>query len=74
VEFFRGLENPVGIKVSKDFAASDEELSNLIKIIKVLNPENKVGKIVLITRLGARNVEAILPKIISAIKNEGTTL
>jgi 3-deoxy-7-phosphoheptulonate synthase len=68
VEFFRGLENPVGIKVSKEFVASDEELEKLMTMIRILNPTNREGKIVLITRLGARNVENTLPKIIKAVK------
>jgi len=72
VEFFRGLENPVGIKVGKEFA-NDEELKNLISMIKILNPSNKEGKIVLITRLTARNVELLLPKIVKAVRDEGNT-
>lgn len=71
VEFFRGLENPVGIKVGKDLIVDEESVANLITMIKLLNPLNREGKIVLITRLGARNVETYLPKIIEAVKNEG---
>eukprot|EP00340_Litonotus_pictus_P012443 CAMPEP_0170536180 /NCGR_PEP_ID=MMETSP0209-20121228/102008_1 /TAXON_ID=665100 ORGANISM="Litonotus pictus, Strain P1" /NCGR_SAMPLE_ID=MMETSP0209 /ASSEMBLY_ACC=CAM_ASM_000301 /LENGTH=352 /DNA_ID=CAMNT_0010837519 /DNA_START=401 /DNA_END=1459 /DNA_ORIENTATION=+ len=47
VEYFRGLENPIGIKVSARTSISD-----LVDILKLLNPENQLGKILLITRVG----------------------
>jgi 3-deoxy-7-phosphoheptulonate synthase len=53
VEFFRGVENPIGIKVG-----TRVNFDELIKIVKILNPENKKGKIVLITRFGSKNAES----------------
>ena len=66
VEFFRGVDNPVGVKIGP--TTTESELSDLIKI---LNPRKVPGKITLITRLGEKNVEALLPKLIKAKQNTG---
>lgn len=50
IEFFRGIINPIGIKVS-----TNTDLEDLIESIKILNPENEEGKIILITRMGFNN-------------------
>ena len=47
VEFLRGVENPIGIKISKN-----TDLSEIVDIIKILNPHNDKGKICLICRYG----------------------
>ena len=60
-----GIQNPIGIKLS-----SKVNERELVQIIKKLNPENNVGKIVLVTRLGVDNVESNLPRFIEAIDNE----
>jgi len=71
VEFFRGIENPIGIKLSKEVAATEEDLKKLTDMIKMLNPKNEAGKLVLIARFGARYVEATMPKVLKAILDEG---
>lgn len=71
VEFFRGIENPIGIKLSKEVAATGESLKKLVDMVKLLNPKNEAGKLVLITRFGARYVESTMPKLIRAINDEG---
>lgn len=70
VEFFRGVENPIGVKLSKEVAANETELNKLIDMIKILNPRNETGKLVLITRFGARYVEETLPKVMNAVAKE----
>ncbi len=65
VEYARGIENPIGIKVSPD-----TESSELTEIIKILNPDNKTGKVVVIHRLGKEKVDNKLPEIIEAVKNK----
>jgi 3-deoxy-7-phosphoheptulonate synthase len=62
VEFMRGIHNPIGIKLSAK--TTPEELYNLIKI---LNPNNIPGKIVLITRMG-HNIKKCLPNLIRIIQ------
>ena len=71
VEFFRGLENPIGVKLQKEVANSQEDLKRMIEMIKLLNPKNEIGKLVLIVRFGARYVEDTLPKVLKAVLQEG---
>lgn len=63
VEYFRGIGNPVGIKVGPK---SDPK--EIIKSFKLLNPENEMGKLSIILRLGAKNVATALPPIINIVK------
>ena len=66
LEYFRGISNPVGIKWGPATAPQD-----FIKVLQFLNPENEMGRIVLITRFGASKVETVLPPLIEEItKNE----
>ena len=66
VEFCRGIKNPIGIKCGPTLKDSE-----LIKLCNILNPNNESGKITLISRFGADNVEKHLPKLIRSIKKEG---
>ncbi len=67
VEFFRGISNPMGIKVGIGF--SNEHLQALIH---VLNPGNEPGRLTLITRFGAKNIEEHLPRVIQAVRTTGS--
>ena len=69
VEFCRGIENPIGIKCGPTTKADE-----IVKIINVINPQNKKGKITLISRFGHENVEKFLPKLIRVIKKEGANV
>lgn len=51
VEFLRGVENPIGVKVGPSM--QPEELPQLLNL---LNPNKEIGKITLITRYGAEKV------------------
>lgn len=66
VEFFRGIENPIGIKCGPTLETDD-----LMKLIELLNPENEPGRITLISRMGHENVEKYLPALIRAVQREG---
>ncbi len=66
VEFFRGVRNPVGIKVGPTVSADD-----VLQIIDQLNPANEAGKLVLITRMGAGKIGAALPPLVQAVTREG---
>ena len=68
IEFVRGIENPIGIKVGP--TTNEEEL---VKIIDYINSENEGGKITLICRMGADKIDSHLPKIIQKIIKEGIT-
>ena len=63
VEFCSGISNPIGIKVGPTI-----EHHELVKVINRINPKNEAGKIILIVRMGAGNIEKLYPPIIKAIK------
>lgn len=69
VEFFRGIGNPLGLKVGPT-----TDLDELIKIIDVLNPTDEAGRITLICRMGAEIIEDKLPPVIKRIEEEGRTV
>lgn len=66
IEFFRGIHNPVGVKVGPGI--SEDEL---IHLIDALNPDNTPGRLTLITRMGADTLEQNLPKLLRRVKDEG---
>lgn len=66
IEFFRGVRNPVGVKIGP--TCTPDELRRLLD---VLNPANEAGKIVLISRTGAKNVRERLPALVRATKEDG---
>jgi len=67
VEYFRGIRNPIGIKVGP--TASIEQLQQLLKI---LNPECEAGRMVLIHRMGVSEIESRLPPLIRAVQDTGS--
>jgi 3-deoxy-7-phosphoheptulonate synthase len=66
VEFFRGLSNPIGVKVGPTMAAPD-----LGPLLDILNPHREIGKVTLITRYGCDKIAAHLPAHIEAVKESG---
>jgi 3-deoxy-7-phosphoheptulonate synthase len=67
VEYFRGIANPMGVKVGPTMTAEW-----LQELIRVLNPGNEPGRLTLIHRLGASQVEDVLPDLISAAQSTGS--
>ena len=67
VEFFRGISNPLGIKVGPSMSA--EWVQGLLA---TLNPNNEPGRIVLIHRMGAKDIEKRLPPLIQAVRATGS--
>ncbi len=66
VEFCRGIKNPLGLKCGPTLKPEE-----LVKLCNILNPDNEPGRMTLISRFGADNVEKYLPKLIKVIKKEG---
>jgi 3-deoxy-7-phosphoheptulonate synthase len=69
VEYFRGIGNPIGVKIGA--AMSDQWLQELVT---TLNPQNQPGRLTLIHRYGARDIERCLPGAIAAVKRTGHTV
>jgi 3-deoxy-7-phosphoheptulonate synthase len=69
VEFFRGIVNPIGIKIGPGMTS--EWLKGLLAIV---NPRNEPGRLTLIHRFGASNVEQHLPGLIETVRDAGATV
>ncbi len=65
VEFMRGITNPIGMKCGPTLEPDD-----LLRLIDRLNPANEPGRLTLITRMGADQVEARLPRLIRKVERE----
>jgi len=66
VEYCRGIANPVGVKVGTAMDAAW-----LQRLVTTLNPQNTPGKLTLIHRFGAKDIESALPKAIQAVRATG---
>lgn len=67
VEYFRGIRNPLGIKVGPGM--TQEWLAGLLE---TLNPGREAGRIVLIHRMGESRIEEQLPGLIKAVQDTGS--
>lgn len=66
VEYLRGIQNPIGIKVGPTAKADD-----ILGLLDILNPENQPGRITLITRVGHKDPATILGPIVEKINTQG---
>lgn len=63
LEFLRGVENPIGIKVGP--SASCEWLQEILTIV---NPSREEGRVLLISRMGAKDITRLLPPLIETVQ------
>ncbi len=66
IEYFRGIRNPIAVKVGPSIAADE-----LLELIRILDPESEPGRLTLIHRLGAQTIGKALPPLIEAVKRAG---
>lgn len=66
VEYFRGIENPIGVKIGPTITPDE-----LIALTEILNPQNEPGRLMLIHRFGASRIRDYLPPLIRAIQKAG---
>ena len=66
VEYFRGIRNPVAVKVGPSMKVDD-----LLRIIDTLNPNNEPGRLTLIHRFGAGRIGTALPPLLRAVEANG---
>jgi 3-deoxy-7-phosphoheptulonate synthase len=69
VEYFRGIANPIGVKIS-----ASTTRDGLLRLIETLNPDNEPGRLTLIHRLGADRIDPVLRTLIDAVKSSGSTV
>ena len=51
IEYFRGIRNPIGMKVGPSMEAEE-----LVRVLDILNPDRESGRVTLITRYGSGKV------------------
>ncbi|KAI5273009.1 DAHP synthetase [Aureobasidium subglaciale] len=66
IEYFRGIINPIGIKVGPTTSVTD-----LCELLDIVNPNREIGKVTLITRYGEAKVSDLLPTHIKAVRESG---
>ena len=66
IEYFRGLQNPIGLKIG---ASTTPETLKLL--LDTLNPAHQPGRITLIHRFGVTKIGTHLPPLIAAVRETG---
>lgn len=66
VEFFRGIKNPIGCKIGPTATPED-----VVALCAALDPDKEPGRLTLISRMGAKNVETALPPLLEAVRDAG---
>jgi 3-deoxy-7-phosphoheptulonate synthase len=66
VEYFRGIRNPVAVKVGPTVTPDQ-----LLPLIDALNPDDEPGRLTLIHRMGNSKIAEALPPLLEAVKREG---
>ena len=66
VEFFRGVANPIAVKVGP--GTTPERLARLLD---VLHPDDEPGRLTLVHRFGARGIRDGLPPLVEAVRASG---
>jgi 3-deoxy-7-phosphoheptulonate synthase len=66
VEYLRGIENPIGIKVGQECGRE-----HVARWLETLDPRREPGRLTLIHRFGARRIADALPPLVEAVRAEG---
>ncbi|MFM7306758.1 MAG: class II 3-deoxy-7-phosphoheptulonate synthase [Actinomycetota bacterium] len=66
IEFLRGVGNPIGVKIGPTTTAD-----YVLSLCEVLNPKRVPGRLTLISRMGADNVEEALRPLLRAVREAG---
>jgi len=66
-EFFAGVHNPIGVKLGPSATAEQ-----VLALCERLDPEKIPGRLTLITRMGADQIERTLRPILAAVRDAGS--
>ncbi len=69
VEHFRGLRNPIAVKIGPNMTPSW-----LGGLLDILHPDDEPGRLTLTHRLGAQRVADYLPPLIETVQSSGKTV
>jgi 3-deoxy-7-phosphoheptulonate synthase len=67
VEFASGVKNPIGVKVGPRATTGE-----LVALCERLNPDRIPGRLTFIARLGADQVEELLPPLLRGVRESGS--
>jgi 3-deoxy-7-phosphoheptulonate synthase len=66
VEYFRGICNPIAVKVGPSMSPDE-----LLALTNILNPDNEPGRLTLIHRFGANRIADCLSPLLAAVRQTG---
>jgi 3-deoxy-7-phosphoheptulonate synthase len=69
VEYFRGIRNPVAVKIGP--AMPPEQV---VELTDILHPDDEPGRMTLIHRFGAAQIASRLPPLIEAVRKTGKSV
>ena len=68
-EYFRGIANPIGVKIGPDMTSQ-----RLVQLLDILHPRDEPGRLTLIHRFGHARIGECLPRLIEAVRAAGKTV
>jgi len=66
IEYYRGINNPVGVKIGPGMSGEMVQM-----LMELLNPADEPGKLILIHRFGVNRIHDHLPPLIRAVRKSG---
>jgi 3-deoxy-7-phosphoheptulonate synthase len=69
VEYFRGISNPIGVKVGPSMSPDE-----LLDLIDRLDPDEEPGRLTLIHRFGSKKIGQCLPPLVEAVLRRGRSV
>jgi len=69
LEFARGIQNPLGVKIGPNATKED-----IMGICDILNPKNEAGRLNFIVRMGAESIKKKLPNLLKSVHSEGRAI
>ncbi|GHD35662.1 3-deoxy-7-phosphoheptulonate synthase [Nocardiopsis kunsanensis] len=66
MDFSASVHNPIGVKLGYGVTPAE-----LVSLVEKLNPERLEGRLTLISRMGVRNIELVLPDLVRAVRESG---
>jgi 3-deoxy-7-phosphoheptulonate synthase len=69
VEYFRGIANPMAVKVGPGMPPAQ-----VLQLLDILHPTNEPGRMTLIHRFGNQRIAEYLPPLLEAVRSSGKTV
>lgn len=66
IEYFRGINNPIGVKIGPGVSPDE-----ILAYCRILNPHHTPGRLTFISRVGWKQVDLVLPRLMRASQETG---